>query len=91
MFKSNPIKKSPMRLQKLEIEMARWGDNEGKYQGRASFTSKNADVAIKVSPAMAQKIIDMCADALIEASHEMADVMRADIIEGMSTEKKLIR
>jgi hypothetical protein len=79
------IKKiTPMRLEKLEIERKHWGDDAGKLKGRARFSSKNADVAINLTEGHCQKIIDMCADALLDAAKEMSDVMRNDIIEGIS-------
>jgi hypothetical protein len=86
----NKTKKSPMVLNDLKIERKRYGENAGKFEGRASFDSENANVTIKITPEMCQKILDLCADALVETANEMADVMRCDIIEGMSVERKAI-
>lgn len=85
-------KKSPMLFQKLSIEKETYGSNAGKILGKASFRNSNSDITINLTEEHAQKIIDMCADALLDAAKDMSEVMRGDIIEAMSfTDTKRIK
>ena len=80
------MKKTPMILQKLEIEKESFGRNSGKFTGKARFSSDNATVYINVTPEISQKILELCADTLMESAHQMSIVMRGDIIEALPTE-----
>lgn len=82
-------KKTPMLFEGLEIKKENWGANKGKFVGRARFSSKNADVTINVTPEMIEKILELCAESLMETAHEMSEVMKGDIIEALPIEKKL--
>jgi len=82
-------KKTPIILDKLTIERDLYGIGKGKLKGEVRFSSVNGTIYLKINEDHVQKILDMCADALLETTREMADVMRSDIIEGVTTEKKL--
>ena len=81
-------KETPMRFESLKIERGSYGSDAGKIIGRAGFRSKNASVDIKLNETHCQKIMDMCAEALLASAHDMAEVMKNDIIEGITVEKK---
>lgn len=72
----------PMKLRSLEIKED-WSDRS-KLTGSVSFRGSNSSVTLDINAELVQKIIDLCADALVEAAKDAADVMRSDIIESMS-------
>jgi len=79
---------TPMIFNKLTIERSRWGDDKGEFTGEVSFSSDNSRVSLKVTPEMTAKILDMCADQLMETAHGMSEIMRGDIIEGLPLENR---
>lgn len=81
-------KTTPMKFDGLEIKRGYYGADDGKIIGNAKFSSSNSTVSIKLNEGHCQQIMDMCAEALLDAAHEMSDVMRNDIIEGLTVEKK---
>ena len=84
-------KKSPMKFQKLEIERGRFGADSGKLIGKVQFESDNSTVFLKITEEHVQKVMDLCADLLIETTKEMAEIVRNDIIEGVTVEKRIGR
>lgn len=72
----------PLRLKSLEIKED-WS-SKGILKGSVSFTGSASSVTLSVTPELVQKILDLCADSLIEAAKDAADIMRSDIIESMS-------
>lgn len=82
-------KATPMKLEKCTIEREIFGRDAGKLTGRATFSSPNTTVLINITEEHAQKILDLCADALLKTAHEMAEITRGDIIEALETEKPL--
>lgn len=80
------MSKNKMLFKALEIKYE--GYSPPKLVGRVQFRSDIAHVYLDITEAHCQAIMDMCADALLDAAKDMSDVMRGDIIEGMSLEKK---
>lgn len=76
--------KNPMLLTKVTLEKERWGDKKGKWSGKAYFNSADVSVDISIDEHHARKILDMCADELLATAKDMSEVMRDNIIEGMS-------
>lgn len=73
-----------MKLRKLTLE------NEYQYQtgkrfwkGKAYFDSPESSIDINITDDHARKILMMCADQLLNSAHEMSEIIRDNIIEGM--------
>jgi hypothetical protein len=83
----------PMILRSLTLERKTWGQDEGKFTGKASFTGPHADIAINLGPDHVRSILDMCADQLIETTRQVAGVIRDDIIKSITPgqERKLLK
>jgi hypothetical protein len=70
-----------MLLKKLEIERARWGENEGKHRGKITFDGDAGEVTLNLTPELCNKIFEICADGLIETAKEAASNLTCNIIE----------
>lgn len=55
-----------MRLKQLHINLDEYGDNKGKYTGKAIFQGQWGGVEVVLSPAVSQGVLRLCADALLE-------------------------
>ena len=70
-----------MVLQKLVIEMGRYGPNKGKYEGVACFDGESGDVALKLTPALCEKIFVVCAEGILTVAKEAAANLTCAVIE----------
>ncbi len=72
----------PMKLASLEIK-SDWS-SKGQLYGTVWFDGSITSTRLKITPELTQRILDLCADALLDAAKEAADIMRSDIIESMN-------
>lgn len=77
----------PIVLRSIEIERELFGDSKGEYKGKVCFDGDHANVTLKLSHEQCQQIIEMCAGSIIDCAHDIAGLMRSDVIESVSTEK----
>lgn len=70
-----------MILQKLEIELARWGDDKGKYVGKAVFDGEAGSVALNLTPELCDKLFLICADGILTTAKEAAANLTCNVIE----------
>lgn len=83
-----------MVLTELRIAKIKYGEREGQYEGKASFTGELGDVAIRMTPEMVERIFEIAADAIIAVSREAAQTMCCQVIqqrEGVLIEVKSIK
>jgi hypothetical protein len=60
------------RLQKIEIEFQRWGENKGKYEGKISFANGEYEsFSFKIRPEMAQPYIDVMASDIVKSAESL--------------------
>jgi hypothetical protein len=69
-----------MILEYLNLEIDRWGENEGRYIGKAKFSGKGGKVEINLSPDTSDKILALLADQLVVAAQETASLLTAQVI-----------
>lgn len=79
-----------MEFRELKIERARYGENKGNLEGVLRVGGDGVDMNINISEARAKKIIDLCADVLIEQATETANMVREDVIEHHKPNSALI-
>lgn len=70
-----------MILQKLEIELARWGEEKGKYVGKAVFDGEAGSVALNLTPELCDKLFLICADGILTTAKEAAANLTCNVIE----------
>jgi hypothetical protein len=62
------------RLDKIELEFQRWGENKGKYSGSIQFSNgENESFRFNVRPELAQPYIDLMAKDIVIAASGLAD------------------
>ena len=62
------------KLQKIELEFQRWGENKGKYAGSIEFANgENESFRFNVRPDLAQPYIDLMAKDIVIAASGLAD------------------
>jgi hypothetical protein len=69
-----------MILESLDLSLDQWGDNKGRYTGRAIFAGNKGKVQINLSPDTSDKVLKILASQLVEAAQETAKLMTAQII-----------
>ena len=70
-----------MRLSHLSIALNEYGDEKGKYSGKAAFKGQYGGIDIVLSPEVSQAVLKLCADALVQNSKDVASNMTAEVIE----------
>jgi hypothetical protein len=62
------------KLDKIELEFQRWGENKGKYSGSIKFSNgENESFSFNVRPELAQPYIDLMAKDIVIAASGLAD------------------
>lgn len=74
-----------MILQKLEIELKRWGADKGKYKGAAKFSGEAGEVTLNLNQHHIEEIFRTCADSIIETSKAAARHLTHAVIEHQKT------
>ena len=70
-----------MQLDRLEIERQRYGDFKGQIVGKITVSDGSGSITMQVNPDMAARLVDLCADALVDHAHTAAEKMTADLVE----------
>ena len=70
-----------MRMGYLSVQHQDWGPLKGKYKGTVTFLNNQGTVAIVLSHEASQKILDLCAEALVTQAKEVAQNLTAAIVE----------
>lgn len=61
-----------MRLQKIVIEIQKWGDNKGKYEGTITFENgEKESFTFGLTPETCQKYLVPVADQVISSAKEL--------------------
>lgn len=71
-------------LTSLDVNRRYIGNGVYGYEGQVAFDGKFGSVTLEVNDKFCQKIIDLCADTLVEVAQDMSEIMKGDIIESMS-------
>lgn len=70
-----------MILEKLEIELERWGPNKGKHKGEATFSGKAGKVTLNLNQDHLDEIFRTCADSIIDTAKAAASHLTMTVIE----------
>jgi hypothetical protein len=58
------------------------GKTETKLGGSIELIGESAKIELRITDEVCRKIIDLCADQLIETAHQTARLLKAEIIDG---------
>ena len=75
-MRNNPNKKPPIMLESLTIHRS----YDKKLYGAITFKGKNAKTELRIDEDMCRKVIELCAESLVEAAREIAEELRADCL-----------
>jgi len=70
-----------MKLEQLALTYCTYGVNNGKYTGAAKFENQYGSIELTLSPEMSAQILQICAEALVANSREVAANLTAAVIE----------
>lgn len=73
-------------LKELKIER----NYKGQLSGRLQVDSDKDAMWLAIDERLCQKIIDVCADKLVEVATEAAEALKAKMIDGIAENKILI-
>ena len=74
-----------MRLKYLNITLSTYGPNEGKYTGEAKFANQSGAIDIVLVPEVSDKILALCAEALVANAREVAQNLTAATLTQVSS------
>lgn len=61
-----------MKLRKLEIERARWGENVGKFTGTATFDGESGSITLNLNEHHVEQMFLTCADGIVDVAKAAA-------------------
>lgn len=70
-----------MILTKLEIELARWGEQKGKHVGKATFSGKAGEVTLNLNEHHIEEIFRTCADSIVDTAKAAARHLTMTVVE----------
>lgn len=70
-----------LKMTHLHVNFMEYGPHVGKYTGSVGFRGQYGTVDIVLSPSLSEKVLTLCADALVENAKEVASDLTAQIIE----------
>lgn len=80
----NKEPKDNWRLQKIELEFQRWGEDKDKYVGKIVFENgEHESFSFKIRPEMAQPYIDLMASDIVKC----AESLGSRLIESLGLRK----
>lgn len=74
-----------MILEKLEIELERYGPNKGKHKGSARFAGEAGTVTLNLNQDHLDQIFATCADSIIDTAKAAARHLTMTVIEHQKT------
>lgn len=76
----NQIGDTGVILQKLEIELKSYGEYKGQYRGAAKFANEKGETTVVLLPEHCDAIFELCSDAILKQSAEIAKAMIMPIV-----------
>ena len=71
MSKDEAKKKPDITLQEFNVELIRWGKDEGGYKSKASYTTKGMDFTVELPKELSEAMVAVCRGYIAEASKEV--------------------
>jgi hypothetical protein len=78
-----------MILENIEISLEKWGENKGRYVGRARFAHQGGKIEINLLPDTADKVLTLLATQVVSAAQETAKMMASTVISDDAIKKAL--
>ena len=69
-----------MKLKSLSLELATYGIHEGKFTGQARFEDQYGAMEVVLVPEMANKVLELCAETLVQQAARSANLFTDAII-----------
>lgn len=79
-----------MRLQKLEIELNRYGENKGKYTGVARFDGDRGSIALALNEQHCEEMFRICADGIVDVAKAAARMFVAEAMGHIEAQAKIL-
>ena len=70
---------SPLTLDKLEIELQRWGDHKGRYIATVAYSGETGQVKLNLSPELSEDLMRFCGGSIKRFSESAALELNASI------------
>ncbi len=70
-----------MILEKLEIELQRWGADKGKHTGHVVFSGDGGKVSLSLTPDLCDKMFLICAEGIEATAKEAARNLTCAVID----------
>jgi hypothetical protein len=79
-----------MQMRTLNLSLAEYGPNKGRYTGNMHFAGEYGGVEIVLSPDMSDAVLKICAEALVQNAKDVAQNLTAQLItqSGLQIEDK---
>jgi hypothetical protein len=77
-----------MKLLKLEIERKRWGEDEGKFVGKATFDGEAGTITLNLNEHHIEQMFLTCADGIVEVAKAAARMFVQQAMAGTEVAKQ---
>jgi hypothetical protein len=78
-----------MILESIDISLEKWGENKGRYVGRARFANQGGKVEVNLMPDTADKVLSLLANQVVAAAQDTAKMMASQVISPDEVKKLL--
>lgn len=70
-----------MQIQQMIMTANSYGPDKGRLTGSIKFANDGGEITLNIDQASCDKIVKLCAAALVESANKVANLMAADVIE----------
>lgn len=78
-----------MKLQELNIELQRWGEDEGKYKGKIKYLGDKGSVEMQLSPKVSDALLLCIGDVITKFATESTNQVRDSLIQSVDEARKV--
>ena len=72
-----------MQLERLDISRKDYGPNKGLMEGEITFKNPAGRIQLILNDDTCKKILELCAEGLVDSAKEVANHLTAEIITSM--------
>ena len=77
-----------MKLKSIEIELQKWGTNEGKYEGTIKYEGERGEIKMVLTPKISDALLVCIGETITHFAAEAANQVRDSIYSSLEEARK---